>query len=605
MTPPPVERKNEQQANLLRQRMQKVQIRERILSTVRQEHCARKVNPIWAESKPSSSSPTIQTVSETNKEDSTETVMHSAIKNTRNFVKQYSAHNRVTPDKRRKRAPVSNQVRDLSVLVASLDLEWNNFQTVMESTQRFRRLLSIERNPPIDEVIISGAVPYFVQFLDIGEIQKYYNCDFGDSPKPPGFKESAVDEGKKTISAFQIHQLQFEATWAITNIASGTSEHTRYVVELDCVPKIINLLSSENDDVRQQSVWALGNIAGDSAALRDLVLTKGAMSKVLKLINTESSSRVKRDATWTLSNLFRGKPVPDWNLVSEAIPTLTSLLFSSDEEILVDTVSYASDGPCDRIQAIIDNNAVPRLVELLSHPSSNVQTPALRAIGNIATGDDIQTQTVLSCGLLQRLPPLLNHTKKSIRKEVMWTISNITAGTKQQIQSVIDAKLIPIIIEKVKTEVFDVKKEGFWALANTCEGGSGEQIEYVVEVGVLEPFCEALRLSDAKILMVVLEGLSAILKYYQTTEKLAVITATIEETGGLDLIEKLQTHPNNEIYEKALEILETYFGVEEDGDEYGSAKTDKKAAPAPAFSFGSSNSENFSFGGSDGGFNFN
>lgn len=141
----------------------------------------------------------------------------------------------------------------------------------------------------------TGAVPYFVQFLDIAEIQKYYNCDFGDSPKPPGFKEGAFDESKRTISASQIHQLQFEATWAITNIASGTSEHTRYVVELDCVPKIINLLSSENDDVRQQSVWALGNIAGDSAALRDLVLTKGAMTKVLKLINSENSARVKRD----------------------------------------------------------------------------------------------------------------------------------------------------------------------------------------------------------------------------------------------------------------------------------------------------------------------
>ena len=33
-----------------------------------------------------------------------------------------------------------------------------------------------------------------------------------------------------------------------------------------------------------------------------------------------------------------------------------------------------------------------RLVELLIHSSPAVQTPALRTVGNIVTGDDLQTQ---------------------------------------------------------------------------------------------------------------------------------------------------------------------------------------------------------------------
>ena len=41
---------------------------------------------------------------------------------------------------------------------------------------------------------------------------------------------------------------------------------------------------------------------------------------------------------------------------------------------------------------------VPRLVELLGHPSPSVQTPALRAVGNIVTGNDEQTNCVLNCG---------------------------------------------------------------------------------------------------------------------------------------------------------------------------------------------------------------
>ena len=65
--------------------------------------------------------------------------------------------------------------------------------------------------------------------------------------------------------------------------------------------------------------------------------------------------------------------------VSAALPILSKLIFSKDEELLGDTcwaLSYLSDeqkGENYRIQAVLQAGVTRRLVDLLMHKSNNVK----------------------------------------------------------------------------------------------------------------------------------------------------------------------------------------------------------------------------------------
>ena len=82
------------------------------------------------------------------------------------------------------------------------------------------------------------------------------------------------------------------------------------------------------------------------------------------------------------------------------------------------------------------------------------------------------------------------------------------------------------------------------------------------QFGAIAPLCTLLEAKEPKTILVVLDGLANILAAAEKMGELEKVSLHVEECGGLDRIEALQSHDNVEIYHKSLAILEQYFSTD-------------------------------------------
>jgi hypothetical protein len=90
-------------------------------------------------------------------------------------------------------------------------------------------------------------------------------------------------------------------------------------------------------------------------------------------------------------------------------------------------------------------------------------------------------------------------------------------------------------------------------------------MDIIIQQGIIELICDCLKLDDPKYIAVSLEALANLLtfgKQYYTENGTNLVLKKIEQIGVTDLLESLQYHPVEIVYEKTLKLLETFFETE-------------------------------------------
>eukprot|EP00382_Lankesteria_abbotti_P001859 CAMPEP_0113844516 /NCGR_PEP_ID=MMETSP0372-20130328/277_1 /TAXON_ID=340204 /ORGANISM="Lankesteria abbotti" /LENGTH=478 /DNA_ID=CAMNT_0000813521 /DNA_START=205 /DNA_END=1638 /DNA_ORIENTATION=- /assembly_acc=CAM_ASM_000359 len=437
-------------------------------------------------------------------------------------------------DKKRHLQPVGEEELVEALMKLSLDknrwsalsemVKSNQPAVVLDGVRSIRTLLSAMGDIPIQDAVDTGIVPVVVDLM------------WADS-----------NGGTGEVNSLRM-ALQFEAAWVLTNIASGNTSQTQVVVEAGGVDQLIRLLRSGDEELREQGMWGLGNIASDRPDYRDQILNhESALYDIVNACKNAKRIENLRTGVWCISNLCRGKPRPQFKQIKGVLPFLKDCVVMSDDANILADGCWALEGLGESVQgirAILSCDLAPRLLCLLSHEKSAVSRSALRALGQIATGTNEQTQATIDLGFITALVLLLKSPAPPLRKDACWTISNIAAGTTQQLQQLINSGVFPCLMELFCCdEDAPVRMEAAWAIVNACTTTNPEQLESLLNCNCLHAVCETLNSDCSRILAVVLTALDNALTYgNQRASEIGVnpVCQFLSANGSQDKLVQLQ-----------------------------------------------------------------
>eukprot|EP00298_Acanthocystis_sp_HF-20_P008424 c17671_g1_i1.p1 GENE.c17671_g1_i1~~c17671_g1_i1.p1 ORF type:complete len:490 (+),score=195.59 c17671_g1_i1:23-1492(+) len=320
---------------------------------------------------------------------------------------------------------------------------------------------------------------------------------------------------------------RLESAWCITNIASSTSDNTKYI--MTSVGHLVTLLQSPDHVLQEQCLWALANIGGDEdRSLGEFLIQNGALQPIINCLASSHIS-VSQCSAWALSNLIRGRQEHFEELFIDikatSFPKSLNRFFKSNQiknenfrlEILW-LLTYISNSNDQINEKLISNGILNFIIESFDlfkngQCSEELIIPCVRIIGNLlSSGDKSASLTSSNNTIPFYLFLCLSHSRRVVVKEACWALSNLLAGTDEEVNRIISIEgFIPKLVDLLINSDYETKREAAYCIANLCS--NGRNIDLSVKSGALSGYVLLLKAPDAEIVDVSLSFIEMALQY--------------------------------------------------------------------------------------------
>ncbi|EPB78027.1 hypothetical protein ANCCEY_02876 [Ancylostoma ceylanicum] len=292
------------------------------------------------------------------------------------------------------------------------------------------------------------------------------------------------------------------AAWAITNMACMSETINHLIVDKGGIEVLMSGVISGTGEFRIQCIWAMGNIAADCGSCKEKCRNTGLVTTIEMLVRSLFTLSKKydvwmelaKDCLWSLASiaddmhqgtqqiLGRGQRSPfslhpkkastvestgtKWSMTKQAgvsetifgnvLPQKRRKRRSSVDLMALAFVATGEDFSTGIwIDVVLNEPGLIDLAfEILDSQYVDLHHGALRILGNIITGNDMQTAAVVAhprfYDILCR--SISYQSRSDVRREAAWMCSNIAASSqdhmddlKNEIESFINSRAVPLI----------------------------------------------------------------------------------------------------------------------------------------------------------------
>ncbi|KAJ1366342.1 hypothetical protein KIN20_026982 [Parelaphostrongylus tenuis] len=346
---------------------------------------------------------------------------------------------------------------------------------------------------------------------------------------------------------FYAEGTRLNAAWTITNLACLSQQVNHLIVNQNGIGALKNGILTGTGEFRVQCFWALGNIATDCIECKRRCREAGLPEVIARILaeRLHTEIDVVKNIVWCATNIMRGGVqngvVSIWTarLLTTCLTALAKrYIVEADlaKDCLWTLASIADDMQGGtRIDIVLSEPGLLDLVfEILDSSFYGLHNAALRILGNIITGNDIQTEVVvLHPQFYEVLRRSLSHASPvDVRREAAWMCSNIAASHPDHSDLLFlnSYDVYSMILEGIESLEKKLKKECMWTIVNLLNGAHQNKIRLMIGSGVFFIFPTLLSTTDRRLTERTLHAMRLLLLMYPEH------ATCIKEKRMLDLI---------------------------------------------------------------------